>query len=125
MTKAMILEGKGYWCNLKAPNKVYGYYGLLLTINKSNYIKFKKQGYTVKNTEYGYCLNIRTKPKEGYKPILVDRKEKDLKIFGDLPNGSRVKVRIEPYETKHFNGTYHGFTLIAVMLLDEVPKLFV
>ena len=121
----MVLEGKAYWCNLKAPNKLYGYYGLLITINKSKYLKFKKEGYAVRDTEHGYCLNIRTKPKKGYKPILVDRKENDLKMFGEIPNGSNVKIRIEPYDTKHLYGTYKGFTLIAVMLLDEVPKLFV
>ena len=121
----MILEGKAYWCNLKEPNKLYGYYGLLITINKSKYIKFQKEGYAVRDTKHGYCLNVRTKPKKGYKPILVDRKENDLKMFGEIPNGSNVKIRIEPYDTKHLYGTYKGFTLIAVMLLDEVPKLFV
>ena len=125
LCEAMILEGKAYWCNLKEPHKQFNYYGLLLTVNKSNYLKFKKQGYTVKDTEYGYCLNIRTKPKEGYKPILVDRKENSLKIFGDLPNGSHVKVRLKAWETENTYGHFKGFTLIAVMLLDEVPKLFV
>ena len=120
----MILEGKAYWCNLREPNKLYGYYGLLITINKSKYLKFKKEGFAVRDTEWGYCLNIRTKPKEGYKPILVDRKEKKLKMFGDIPNGSNVKVRFDTFETKHLYGTYKGTTLIAVMYLDEVPKLF-
>ena len=121
----MILEGKAYWCNLKEPNKLYNYYGLLLTLNRSKYLDFKKQGYPVKETEHGFCLNIRTKARDGYKPILVNRKEKKLKIFGDLPNGSNVKVKLKPYETKNRYGEFKGFTLIAVMLLDEVPKLFV
>jgi hypothetical protein len=121
----MILEGKAYWCNLKEPNKFYGYYGLLTTINKSKYLKFKKEGYAVRDTEWGYCLNIRTKPKEGYKPILVNRKEKKLQLVGEIPNGSNVKVKLESFDTNHFYGTYKGFTLITVMLLDKVPKLFV
>ena len=121
----MILEGKAYWCNLKEPNKFYGYYGLLLTLNKTKYLQLKKEGYQVKDTEWGYCLNIKTKPKEGYKPILVNRKEKKLKMFGEIPNGSNVKVKLESFDTKHLYGTYKGFKLIAVMLLDEVPKLFV
>ena len=120
----MILEGKAYWCNLKEPNKFYGYYGLLLTLNKTKYLQLKKEGYQVKDTEWGYCLNIKTKPREGYKPILVNRKEKKLKLFGDIPNGSHVKVRLEPWETDSRYGHFKGFTLIAVMYLDEVPKLF-
>ena len=121
----MVLEGKAYWCNLKQPNKLFNYYGLLITINKSKYLKFKKEGYSVRDTEYGYCLNIKTKPKKGYKPILVDRKEKKLKIFGEILNGSNVKVRAEPFESKTMYGDFKGFNLVAVMLLDEVPKLFV
>jgi hypothetical protein len=121
----MIMEGKAYWCNLKEPNKYFGYYGLLLTINRSKYLKMKKQGYQVKDNEFGYCLNINTKPKDGYKPILVNRKEEGLKIFGELPNGSNVKVRLEPWETTNTYGHFKGFKIIAVMLLDEVPKLFV
>ena len=121
----MILEGKAYWCNLKQPNKLFNYYGLLITINKSKYLKYKKEGYSVRDTEWGYCLNIKTKPTKGYKPILVDRKEKKLKIFGEILNGSNVKVRAEPYESKTMYGDYKGFNLVAVMLLDEVPKLFV
>ena len=121
----MILEGKAYWCNLKEPNKYFGYYGLLLTINRSKYLKMKKQGYQVKDTEWGLCLNIKTKPKDGYKPILVNRKEEELKIFGELLNGSNVKVRLEPWETTNTYGHFKGFEIIAVMLLDEVPKLFV
>ena len=121
----MILEGKAYWCNLKEPNKFFDYYGLLLSLNKSSYLKFKKQGYKVKDTEWGYCLDIKTKPKEGYKPILVNRKEKKLKIFGEIPNGSNVKVKLEPWETENTYGYFKGFRLIAVMYLDEVPKLFV
>jgi hypothetical protein len=119
----MVLEGKAYWCNLKEPNKFYGYYGLLLTLNKTKYLQLKKEGYQVKDTEWGYCLNIKTKPKEGYKPILVNRKEKKLKMFGEIANGSNVKVRLEPWETDNRYGHFKGFTLIAVMLLDEVPKL--
>ena len=120
----MVLEGKAYWCHLKEPNKYYGYYGFLLTLNKTKYLQFKKEGYQVKDTEWGYCLNIKTKPKEGYAPIVVNRKEKKLKIFGDIPNGSNVKVRLEPWETDSRYGHFKGFTLIAVMYLDEVPKLF-
>ena len=71
------------------------------------------------------CLNIKTKPKEGYKPILVNRKEKKLKMFGEIPNGSNVKVRLEPWETDNRYGHFKGFTLIALILLDKVPKLFV
>ena len=121
----MILEGKAYWCNLKEPNKYYGYYGLLLTINRSKYLKMKKEGYQVKDTKFGLCLNIKTKPRDEYKPILVNRKEEELKIFGELPNGSNVKVKLKPWETTNTYGKFKGFELIAVMLLDEVPKLFV
>ena len=121
----MILEGKAYWCHLKEPNKYYGYYGFLLTLNKTKYLQLKKEGYQVKDTEWGYCLNVKTKPKEGYAPILVNRKEKPLKIFGDLPNGSNVKVRLEPWETDNRFGHYKGFKIIAVMLLDKPPSLFV
>ena len=70
-------------------------------------------------------MNIKTKPTKGYKPILVDRKEKKLKIFGEILNGSNVKVRAESFESKTMYGDYKGFNLLAVMLLDEVPKLFV
>ena len=100
----MILEGKAYWCNLKEPNKFYGYYGLLLTFNKNKYLQLKK---------------------EGYKPICVNRKEKKLKMFSEIPNGSNIKVRLEPWETDNRYGHFKVFTLIAVMYLDKVPKLFV
>ena len=49
----------------------------------------------------------------------------ELKIFGEILNGSNVKVRAEPFESKTMYGDYKGFNLVAVMLLDEVPKLFV
>ena len=44
---------------------------------------------------------------------------------GEIPNGSNVKVKLESFDTNHLYGTYKGFKLIAVMYLDEVPKLFV
>ena len=70
-------------------------------------------------------LILKQNLKKGYKPILVNRKEKKLKMFGEIPNGSNIKVRLEPWETDNRYGHFKGFTLIAVMLLDEVPKLFV
>ena len=120
----MILEGKAYWCSLFTPNKFYGYYGLNLLVNKSTYNKFKKQGYPTKELEQGFTLRIMTKDKEGYEPIIVNKKEKPLKIFGEIPNGSNVKVKVDTWETNNTYGHFKGFTLIAVMYLDEVPKLF-
>ena len=56
---------------------------------------------------------------------MVNKKEKPLKMFGEIPNGSNVKVRVDTWETNNTYGHFKGFTLIAVMFLDEVPKLFV
>ena len=89
------------------------------------HVNSTRRACTKGDTEYGYCLNITTKPKKGYKPILVNRKEKKLKIFGEILNGSNVKVKLDAWEKDNTYGHFKGFNLIAVMLLDEVPKLFV
>ena len=44
--------------------------------------------------------------------------------IGNGKFGQRANFE-EDFSGKHLYGTYKGFTLIAVMLLDEVPKLFV
>ena len=121
----MVLEGKAYWCNLFTPNTHFNYYGLNLLVNKSTYNRFKKQGYPTKELVEGFTIRITTKNKQGYEPIVVNKKEKQLKMFGEIPNGSNVKVRVDTWETNNTYGHFKGFTLIAVMFLDEVPKLFV
>ena len=121
----MILEGKAYWCSLFQPNtKFNSVYQISLMVNKSLYDKYKKQSYPTKKILEGYCIVMRTKTKEGYKPIVVDKKQQPLVMFGEIQNGSNVKVKFDTYETNTTYGRFKGFNLIAVMLLDDVPKLF-
>ena len=121
----MNLEGSAFCCNLNTPNRLYGYYGLLLTINKKKYQQYKKDGYSVRDTQWGYCLNLKTKAKIGYKPILINKELKKLQIFGEIPDGSKVKIKAEKNEIKHLYGTYKNFRIIEVILLDDMPSLLV
>ena len=83
----------------------------------------------INNQDFGLSVYMYRKVKHMddvlERPQLFDKNRNTLELFEELHNGFNVMVKYNEWETiSEDNKIYKGIDLIAVILLDDEPKLF-
>ena len=133
--KENVMEGKAFWCKLYEPDiKFNPRWSLRLVPSQIDQQRFKKSGYKmqmeqINNQDFGLSVYMYRKVKHMddvlERPQLFDKNKNTLELFEELQNGFNVMVKYNEWETiSGDNKIYKGIDLIAVILLDDEPKLF-
>ena len=135
LMKENVMEGKAFWCKLYEPDIEFNpRWSLRLVPSQIEQQRFKKFGYKmqmeqINNQDFGLSVYMYRKVKHMddvlERPQLFDKNKNTLELFEELQNGFNVMVKYNEWETiSGDNKIYKGIDLIAVILLDDEPKLF-
>jgi hypothetical protein len=82
----------------------------------------------INNQDFGLSVYMYRKVKHMddvlERPQLFDKNKNSLELFEELQNGFNVMVKYNEWETTSDNKVFKGIDLIAVILLEDEPKLF-
>lgn len=137
--KSFIIEGKLFWACVHKVNSYSGKYQVDVSIDDKTAKKLQGLGVTIKqeseqeDTKHVGTVNDRktfvtvkrntdtTEGKPLNPPVVIDAKKQPVPMSVLLGNGTKAKVKVNPYEWKFKNkkGISLGFSVVQVLDLVE------